>query len=77
MMFIFIDIDVEDNVRILEFFGLKPEDAPTYRIIYLEDVSSVLTCLACLHVFCPYLKSLLEDIELKKVGWVTDRDDAI
>lgn len=45
MMFIFIDIDVEDNVRILEFFGLKPEDAPTYRIIYLEDVSSVLTCL--------------------------------
>ena len=41
MMFVFIDIDVEDNLRILEFFGLKAEDAPTYRAIHLEDVSTI------------------------------------
>lgn len=42
VIFIFVDIDVEDNLRILEFFGLTAEDAPTYRIIHLTDVSSVL-----------------------------------
>ncbi|XP_067935600.1 protein disulfide-isomerase 2-like isoform X2 [Watersipora subatra] len=37
IMFVFVDLDVEDNSKILEFFGLKMEDTPTYRIINLDD----------------------------------------
>ena len=37
VLFIFINIDEEDNVRILEFFGLKMEECPTYRYIHLGD----------------------------------------
>mgnify|MGYP001795010962 CR=1 FL=1 len=41
VLFVFIDLDEEDNVRILEFFGLTVDDAPTYRLIHLEDVSTL------------------------------------
>lgn len=37
MLFIYIDINDDDNLRILEFFGLKAEDVPTLRIILLEE----------------------------------------
>lgn len=37
VLFIFINIDVEDNLRILEFFGLKPEECPAVRYIKLGD----------------------------------------
>ena len=37
VLFIFIDIDQEDNLRILEFFGLKPEECPAVRYIKLGD----------------------------------------
>jgi len=36
-LFIYINIDEEDNVRILEFFGLKATECPTYRYIHLGE----------------------------------------
>jgi len=37
VLFIYLNIDEEDNVRILEFFALKTKDCPTYRYIQLGD----------------------------------------
>ncbi|XP_015211983.2 protein disulfide-isomerase [Lepisosteus oculatus] len=37
ILFIFIDSDLDDNQRILEFFGLKKEECPAIRLITLED----------------------------------------
>ena len=33
----YIDIDEEDNLRILEFFGMKVEECPAIRYITLQD----------------------------------------
>lgn len=37
VLFIYIDINDDDNLRVLEFFGLKPDDCPTLRLIELGD----------------------------------------
>ncbi|XP_048869846.1 protein disulfide-isomerase [Brienomyrus brachyistius] len=37
ILFIYIDSDLDDNQRILEFFGLKKEECPAVRLITLED----------------------------------------
>ncbi|XP_037102391.1 protein disulfide-isomerase [Syngnathus acus] len=37
ILFIFIDSSLDDNQRILEFFGLKKEECPAIRLITLED----------------------------------------
>lgn len=37
VLFIYINLDEEDNLRILEFFGLKVADCPTYRYIHLGE----------------------------------------
>jgi len=37
VLFIYINIDEDDNARILDFFGLKKDECPTYRYINLGD----------------------------------------
>jgi len=37
MLFIYIDSDVEENKRVMEFFGLSAEDVPTYRVIKMAE----------------------------------------
>ncbi|MEQ2184634.1 Protein disulfide-isomerase [Goodea atripinnis] len=37
ILFIFINSVIDDNQRILKFFGLKKEDCPAIRLITLED----------------------------------------
>lgn len=36
-LFIYVDIDVEDNERILEFFGLKKDECPSIRFVALDE----------------------------------------
>lgn len=36
-LFIYVDIDIDDHVRILEFFNTKVADCPTYRYINLKE----------------------------------------
>uniref|UniRef100_UPI00398EC480 protein disulfide-isomerase n=1 Tax=Pristiophorus japonicus TaxID=55135 RepID=UPI00398EC480 len=37
VLFIYIDSEVDDNQRVLEFFGLKKEECPAIRLITLEE----------------------------------------
>lgn len=37
ILFVYIDVDVEDNSRVSEFFGLTQDDVPTVRIINMTE----------------------------------------
>lgn len=37
VLYIYLDTDKEDNARIMEFFGLKPEEVPAVRLITLAE----------------------------------------
>ena len=37
MLYVYIDVDVEDNSRVSEFFGLTKDDVPTVRIINMTE----------------------------------------
>lgn len=37
ILFIYINVDTEENARIMEFFGLKKEEVPTMRLINLNE----------------------------------------
>lgn len=37
VLFVYIDINDDDNLRVLEFFGLKTDDCPTLRLVRLEE----------------------------------------
>lgn len=35
MLFVFVDLDEQDNFKVLEFFGIPLKDCPTYRFVNL------------------------------------------
>jgi len=37
VLFIYIDTDLPDNERVMEFFGLTKDDIPDYRIIKMSE----------------------------------------
>ena len=36
MLFVLVDCDVEDNKRVMEFFGITEENCPDMRVINME-----------------------------------------
>ena len=36
LLFVLVDCDVEDNKRVMEFFGITEEDCPSMRVINME-----------------------------------------
>ena len=36
LLFVLVDCDVDDNKRVMEFFGITDESCPTMRVINME-----------------------------------------
>jgi len=67
VLFIYIDIDNEDNERILEFFSLTKDDCPTIRLINLSDDMTKFKPEVGMEIKSGQIKQFVEDFLANKL----------